>query len=173
MARQATVLISEDGVRLEFDGKFTVVGLFTGNIGIPASSLGSILHFLVIVEGDVDQPSTSLSIEILMPGANPTRFDFPAAQLPFAAPFSRATTLEEDSSSSLDKCYPKSRPNQLCANSRPRNDRNRGRMDSDQSALYRPFHRAFAAFRAISARRSLVNLFARVAAALPKCCDIV
>jgi hypothetical protein len=81
MARQATVLLSE-GIRLEFDGKFTVVGLFTSNIGIAASVVGSILHFLIIIEGDVDHPLTSLSIEILMPGAIiPSRFDFPTAQL--------------------------------------------------------------------------------------------
>jgi hypothetical protein len=87
MARQATVLVSEGGVRLEFDGKFTVVGLFTSNIGIASPALGSILHFLIIIEGDVDHPLTSLSIEIQMPGAIiPSKFDFPAAQLPAPLP---------------------------------------------------------------------------------------
>jgi hypothetical protein len=86
MARQAIVLVSEGGIRLEFDGKFTVVGLFTSNIGIPASTTGSILHFLVIIEGDVDVPLTSLSIEITMPGAASSRFDFPSAQLPTPRP---------------------------------------------------------------------------------------
>jgi hypothetical protein len=82
MDRQATVLVSEGGVRLEFDGKFTVVGLFTSNIGIAGPLVGTILHFLVIIEGDFDEPLEFLSIEILTPGAvSPTKFDFPPAQL--------------------------------------------------------------------------------------------
>lgn len=87
MDRQAIVLVSEGGVRLEFDGKFTVVGLFTSNIGIPAPAFGYILHFLVIIEGDVEIPLTSLSIEITMPGTpTPSKFDFPSEQLPVPLP---------------------------------------------------------------------------------------
>jgi hypothetical protein len=56
--------------------------LFTSNIGIAGPAVGTILHFLIIIEGDFVDPLESLYIEILTPGAvTPTKIDFQPAQL--------------------------------------------------------------------------------------------
>jgi len=77
MARVATVLACQD-VRLEYDGKLTVVGVFTTNIGVPAPMSIPQMWFLVNIEGDLSEQLESLSLHIHLPGVEePVIHDVP------------------------------------------------------------------------------------------------
>lgn len=87
MARQAAVLPCQD-IRLEYDGKFTIVGLFTSNIAIPvAPSLVPQIAFLLILDGDLPERLKSLAIELHFPGAAaPSKMDVPLDTLRHTEP---------------------------------------------------------------------------------------
>lgn len=77
MALRITAVAAEL-IRVEADGKLTVIGLFTTNMGIPEPLSAPLISFLVIIEGDRDDSSSGLTIEIMMPGGvNPTRYFVP------------------------------------------------------------------------------------------------
>ncbi|HUZ30938.1 MAG TPA: hypothetical protein VMV19_02340 [Xanthobacteraceae bacterium] len=84
IGRQAMVLPCQD-IRLEHDGKLTLVGLFTGNIAIPTvPTIIAHLMFLIIIDGDLAEPLKTLRIEIRLPqAAEPAVADVP---MPFQAP---------------------------------------------------------------------------------------
>ena len=82
MARVATALACQD-IRLEYDGKFTLVGVFTRNIGIPAPIIVPQLAFLVDIEGDLEDPLTSLLVQVCLPGVeNPISTTIPIQENP-------------------------------------------------------------------------------------------
>jgi hypothetical protein len=87
MARYAFVIPCQD-VRFEFDGKLTLVGMFTSNIGIPAApTVIPQLSFLVLIEGDLSEYLQSLKIEILLPGTpEPTKLEVPVPPIPQPMP---------------------------------------------------------------------------------------
>ena len=81
--RQALVLPCQD-IRLEHDGKLTLVGLFTGNIAIPVvPTIVPQLMFLIVIDGDLDERLKSLTIEIHLPQIKePTKAEIPLPPLP-------------------------------------------------------------------------------------------
>jgi len=76
--RQAMVLPCQD-IRLEYDGKLTLVGLYTGNLAIPTvPTVAPQLAFLIVIDGDLSEPLQSLKIEFHLPQVKePTVYEVP------------------------------------------------------------------------------------------------
>jgi hypothetical protein len=82
MGRQASVIPCQD-IRIEIDGKLTLVGVFTQAIGITTvPQVIPQIGFFVLVEGDIAEPLKSLVIEIHFPGlSEPFRNELPKQAL--------------------------------------------------------------------------------------------
>jgi hypothetical protein len=71
--RQATILVSDDFL-VSLTGKFTIIGIYTGDIGIfsdPSPALQLVCLF--IVECDIGDPFQKLTFEIQIPGEQEPR----------------------------------------------------------------------------------------------------
>jgi hypothetical protein len=75
--RNAMVIVSDD-LRVEATGKYTIVGVYTGNIGIPSEPfVTSQLVFTFLIETDVSDPLSSLTVQVTLPGNPPVRLEPP------------------------------------------------------------------------------------------------
>jgi hypothetical protein len=72
--------------RLEYDGKLTLVGVYTTDLGIPANStVAPTIAFFVAVEGDLSEQPAFIEFEICLPGQPPIRLpriEIPAGEKP-------------------------------------------------------------------------------------------
>jgi hypothetical protein len=70
ISRNAHVIASDD-LRVEVGGKLTIVGMYTGNIGIATDPyITPQMVFTFFVYTDVDDPFLSLTFEVTPPGEN-------------------------------------------------------------------------------------------------------
>jgi hypothetical protein len=75
--RQATVVIADD-LLWSLNGKFTMLGIYTGDISIPADPSGAPqLVFLFIFETDVSDPFQSVTLHLELPGRSPVLVPLP------------------------------------------------------------------------------------------------
>ncbi len=66
--RNAMALVCDD-FRVEITGKYIIVGMYSGNIAIPAEPFRvNQLAFVFLIESDVSDPMSSLAIEVTLPG---------------------------------------------------------------------------------------------------------
>ena len=80
--RQAMALVADD-MMVSVGGKITLNGIYTGYITILSDpSPVSQLVVMFLMEGDRDDPLTSLTIEVTAPGNTPVRQEFASAPAP-------------------------------------------------------------------------------------------
>jgi hypothetical protein len=74
----ATLLVCDD-LLYSLMGKVNLIGIYTSDIAIngPGQVAGQLVFFFVM-EGDISERPTHVSLEITLPGTPPRRLDFPA-----------------------------------------------------------------------------------------------
>jgi hypothetical protein len=92
--RQATLLVSDDFL-VSLSGKFTILGIYTGDIGINNEvGITPQLVFLFVIECDLDDPFRSIILEISLPGERAARrFPYPILAQPQTSPGRTRWTL--------------------------------------------------------------------------------
>jgi hypothetical protein len=69
----ATLMVCDD-VRMEVNGKLILIGVYTGDIAIPADgSISPHLMFLFVAEGQLTRQPAEVTFELMLPGDEPRR----------------------------------------------------------------------------------------------------
>lgn len=99
MALQVSTLVCDEAL-VSLNGKLTLGGIYTGDIGIPGSEhTAPQLVFIFLIEGDEADYSSMLSLEVKLPGEHPRSSAIPVPPVPpgrsrwtFRWPFLLAST---------------------------------------------------------------------------------
>jgi hypothetical protein len=75
--RQATAIVCDD-LLVSMNGKMTLLGVYTSDMGIPAEGhrLNQLI-FLFIVEGDLSDPLKSLKVQVKLPSGSSAEAELP------------------------------------------------------------------------------------------------
>jgi|SRR5208282_4581275 len=77
IARQAFVTVCDD-VRIEINGKLIMIGVYPNHIIVPAEPfVASQLVFNFYAESDINDPFTSVTLEVTLPKQPPQRMEVP------------------------------------------------------------------------------------------------
>lgn len=75
--RTAHVIVSDD-LRIEVGGKYLIVGMYTGTIGIPTVPFAvGRLVFTFLIASPIDKRPSSLKLEVTLPESEPVTLDVP------------------------------------------------------------------------------------------------
>lgn len=80
--RQAFLIVADD-VQVGLTGKLNIHGVYTGDIGIPNTSVRAPqLVFIFVAEADLTDPFRSITLEVTIPGNDSRRVTLPVPPIP-------------------------------------------------------------------------------------------
>jgi hypothetical protein len=81
MSTNASLIICDD-VRVEFNGKVIMIGVYTGDMLIPAEPfIASQLYFFFYIDTPIDESPNKVTLEVTMPQQDASRWEFPIPEI--------------------------------------------------------------------------------------------